>query len=166
MTPVFKDEMQFLAWGDGPAGPWIKLLLPDSDALEPFRGMTAAKKGMAGQRLAGVLVEISDQETPKEPEPAKPKGGELAKLAGILCADPEFQEWLFKQIPAWCVMGLFVLPAVPYPTEVERDGEIVARDVVRRLCGVDSRAELDHDEHAALLFHDHIRKPWAEFNAK
>lgn len=137
---TFQGEVQFLAWGDGPSGPWIKVLLPDSDDLSPFRGMTAAKKGMAGQRLMCVLVEIGDDETPKEAEAPAAKGGELAKLAGMMCADPEFREWLGART----------------------DDD--AAQMIREQCGINSRAELDHDAEAAGVFHEEIRRPWAEFN--
>ncbi len=69
------------------------------------------------------------------------KGGELARLAGILCNDPEFQAFLSVS------------------------GEEAAADAIRKLCGVTSRAELDHNEAAAAIFHAEIRKPWLERNA-
>jgi hypothetical protein len=156
MNTTYQGESQFLAWGDGPAGPWIKLLLPESDDLEPFRGMTAAKKTMAGQRLAIVIVEIDDQELPKTPPPIEAdketaKGGELAKLAGRLCADPKFQEWVIEH-----------LATMKPPRGEDRlpPGESAAI-IVRRVCGIASRAELDHNEDAAVIFHERIRKPWA-----
>lgn len=69
----------------------------------------------------------------------KPKGGELAKLAGILCADPKFQDW------------------------ISATSEEDAATELRARCGVTSRAELDHNAKAATIFHEHIRKPWQEF---
>jgi hypothetical protein len=72
-----------------------------------------------------------------EPEAPKPKGGELAKLAGILCADSGFQGWL----------GV--------------ESEEGAAALLRSECGVDSRAELDHNAAAAAIFHQKFRKPWA-----
>lgn len=148
MEPTFQGETQFLAWGDGPSGPWVKLLLPESDDLAPFRGMTSAKKGMAGQRLACVLVEIGDDEQPVLPEPLK--GGALAKLAGQFCGERTFQDWL----------------ATIYTEQVEKysantiDDEAIAAKVVRELCGVKSRAELDHNAEAARKFQEFIRKPY------
>ena len=155
MTPAFKDEVQFLAWGDGPSGPWIKVLLPSSDDLEPFRGMTSAKKGMAGQRMACVLVEITDDEQPAPAtdativeaakEAVKAKGGELAKLAGILCADEEFQLWFVERY------------GNKSPTAEVSEATVTER--LRYHCGVKSRAELDHNLDAAAKFHQ-IRKAW------
>ena len=82
---------------------------------------------------------------PNKEQEEKPKGGELAKLAGILCAEPTFWEFL-----------------------LERHGSLVqdaheAAKVVRRICRVDSRADLDHDQEAAHTFHELIRKPYVEW---
>lgn len=79
-----------------------------------------------------------------------PKGGELARLAGIFCSDPEFQLWLEERCedtPAAAAGEL---------------GEERAAVIVRHLCGVQSRAELDSNPKAAVTFHEQIRKPWAE----
>ena len=63
-------------------------------------------------------------------EPDKPKGGELARLAGIWCNEPEFVVWLNSRglngyDPAQCI---------------------------REMCGVSSRADLDHNPVAAEKF--------------
>ena len=64
------------------------------------------------------------------PTPDRPKGGELAKWAGILCNDEEFQKWI----------GI-------------RDAK-AAREKILTQCGVHSRADLDHDRDAALIFRE------------
>ena len=69
----------------------------------------------------------------------KPKGGLLARLAGQLCAEEKFQSWM-------CV-----------------ETEAGAAKLVREICVVDSRAELDHNEMAAERFHTQIRKPYVEW---
>jgi hypothetical protein len=56
------------------------------------------------------------------------KGGPIAKKAGILCAKPLF--WTFLKVRT----------------------EEAATNVLRRECGVQSRAELDHNEAAAKAF--------------
>lgn len=78
------------------------------------------------------------------------KGGELAKLAGRLCADPAFQDWLVRR--EW---------AGPVP-DAEGRGEERAAMIVRDACGITSRAELDHNPKAAEIFHARIRRPWSE----
>uniref|UniRef100_UPI0033409891 hypothetical protein n=1 Tax=Castellaniella defragrans TaxID=75697 RepID=UPI0033409891 len=64
----------------------------------------------------------------------KPKGGDLARLAGQLCQSPEFQRWC----------GV--------------ESADAAAEFIRKTCGVDSRADLDHDLEAAARFHERVRK--------
>jgi hypothetical protein len=80
------------------------------------------------------------------------KGGELSKLAGILCNDPDFLPWLERRMPPE------KLPAALGGEE----GAERAAVIVRHLCGVKSRAELDHNSKAAVIFHEQIRRPWSE----
>lgn len=103
---------------------------------------------------------VADFEQPKPETDAKiveaaterAKGGELAKLAGILCADPTFQEWLSERRPAeWFACGTTF------------EGEEIAAAVVRYLCVIPSRAELDHNAEAAERFHRLIRIPYNAF---
>lgn len=84
-------------------------------------------------------------------EEAGLKGGELARLAGILCGDVEFQAWIEARHPQ-------VAEGAPFETA----GPDLAAHIVRSLCQVQSRAELDHDKAAAARFHELIRKPWSE----
>lgn len=46
--------------------------------------------------------------------------------------------------------------------ELDDDAERAAV-ILRHVCGITSRAELDHKAAAAAIFHERIRKPW---NAK
>lgn len=71
-------------------------------------------------------------------EEEKPKGGALAKLAGILCKDPMFLAF--------------------YGFDDEADAEYH----VRFVCGIESRAELDHNTEAAATFHRKFRIPFTE----
>ena len=85
-----------------------------------------------------------------EPEPIpeaqleveKPKGGNLARLAGTLCKNPAFQEMLNAS-----------------------DDESAAQ-IVREVCGIESRSELDHDDAAAEIFHERFRKPFLEMDVR
>lgn len=69
----------------------------------------------------------------------KPKGGELARLAGQLCQNPQFQEWC------------------------EVESADAAAEWVRRTCGIESRSELDHDTGAANKFHQLVRLPFLDW---
>ena len=118
-------------------GPTITLALHDIDELNRVQGMD-------GKRYMLALVEIGDDEQPV-PSAAileKPKGGALAKLAGMWCSDPEFWRWASTR------MDLPVSNA---------NG---AAAFIRLNCGVDSRAELDSNDEAADLFQKHIRGPY------
>jgi hypothetical protein len=65
-------------------------------------------------------------------EPERPKGGPMAKDAAIICGTAEFQR--FAAHRGW-----------------ERS-EQGAAHLVHEVCGVDSRAYLDHDKAAAKQF--------------
>lgn len=75
------------------------------------------------------------------PSGDKPKGGELARLAGQLCQNPEFQAFVPEQAESL-------------------SGEDNAAAWIRKVCEVTSRADLDHNPEAATRFHDLVRKPF------
>ena len=104
--------------------------------IEPRHARDAfALFGMPGAPVALAALKVGTE----IPEPAKPKGGELARLAGRLCAVPKFQEWI-KAIS----------------TED-------AAEMIRYICDIKSRSELDNNTAAASRFHGRIRKPWAVY---
>ena len=69
----------------------------------------------------------------------KPKGGELAKWAGIMSNDPVFWEWLDQS-------------GYAFPFGLAANSLVRATWLIRNECGVDSRAELDHNPEAAKIF--------------
>ncbi len=71
-------------------------------------------------------------------QPDKPSGGPLARLAGQLCTNPAFREWL------------------------NLANENQAADHIRMMCSIASLAELDHEPQSAKLFHERIRRPFVE----
>lgn len=160
MTPTFSGELMLAGWGETHnGGAKLTFWLPDAGDLDVFRGLTVRKGNTAGQRFMAVLVEVDDQEQPKPSaetdaavmEKAKDavKGGELAKLAGILCSDPEFRMWFADR-------GWTKCQSDPLGQRVDEESITAA---LRYRCGVTSRAELDHNPDAAQKFHV-IRKAW------
>jgi hypothetical protein len=160
MTPAFQGELQLASWSESAnGGAKVVFWLADADDLDVFKAMTVRKGNRAGQRFAAVLVEIGDDERPVEPQgevaaaadaqlarlagdttaKADLKGGALAKLAGRWCQSPEFREW----------------------ADVADADE--AAEYIRAMCGVESRAELDHNPEAAAAFHKYIRQPYADW---
>lgn len=69
-------------------------------------------------------------------EPEKVKGGKLAQRAGILCTEGGFRRFLADRANRPHIMN-----------------ETEATSAVYEICGVTSRAHLDHDEEAARAFH-------------
>ncbi len=138
-VPVaFQGEVMLAGWSQTHnGGAKVTFWLSDEDDLAAFKAMTVAKGKSAGQRLAVVAVEIGDDEQPK-PQPEQPKGGELAKLAGMFCQSVQFWEFC------------------------RADDADEARDWILRVCGVQSRRDLDHNPTAAKIFHERIRKPYME----
>jgi hypothetical protein len=144
--PTYQEEVQFVAYSDSSRnGARVTFRLPDRDLLEHFIGQD-------GKRFMMVLVEIGADEQPVEPAPvARPRGGRLAKEAGIMCANKAFH----RQVEAF------------FPTQwgkamLDCDGDPVAAaaHVIRKVCGVLSRADLDHSADAADNFQRCFRKRW------
>jgi hypothetical protein len=77
--------------------------------------------------------------------------GGLTQLAGRWCKEPIFQGWLAENFePEWA-------SSTPLP-----DAEHAAA-IVRRICKIESRRELDTNPDAALRFEGYIRKPFREY---
>ena len=154
INPTFTGEMQLAGWSETHNGGCkVTFWLPDATELDAFRALTVRKGNTAGHRFMAALVEVGDDEQPVQPEPAAPeapKGGMLAKLAGMLCDQPEF--WAFLN---WCDAN---------GGQVIQNAEDAA-NLVRDVCGVASRAELDHNETAAQAFHQKIRLPYVRWQA-
>lgn len=76
----------------------------------------------------------------------KPKGGQLAKLAGMWCDEPKFWDWI-NTLDGWIL--------------IEDENE--AKCYVYEKCEIGSRAELDNNPEAAEKFHNLIRIPYSEY---
>lgn len=136
MTPTFQGEVQFRRWSDSSTqGVQVTFALPDSDALDPL-------KGMEGKRFMAVLVQIGDDEQPVQPTPRKDTRGPLCKEACDYCAMPSFWEWLIAE-------------------RGEADSsEPEAKQWILRLCDIKSRKELDTDRQAGADFVSLVRAPF------
>lgn len=97
--------------------------------------------------LARITPEAAQAEVSKEFQTERSKGGQLCKLAAIWCADEEFHNFLAATMK-W---------AKAYSEPIT---SVVAANIIRETCGIASRADLDHDERAALIFHRDFRLPY------
>jgi len=160
---VFIGEMQLAGWQDSHnGGSKVTLWLPDAEALECFRDLTARKGKMAGQRLAVVMMEVLDDEsfgsTPAAPKASEPVGraqpvvepsGPACAWLVIRCREPVFQTWLAHIYPALWLKHDF------------QNAEPRARKVVLDLLQVNSRKDVDGDELALRRF-NHLRVAYAK----
>ena len=139
ITPSFQGEIQLRRWSESSTqGVQVTFALADTDDLGRFRGLE-------GKRFMAVLVQLGDDEQPVPPEPAKPapreRMGDLAWRAVQWCKEPEFIDFLNRQEP-----GI--------------DSEHDAAAYIKRVCGVQSRKELDTNPAARSLFNGRIRGPY------
>lgn len=95
----------------------LKLVIHPNDIPE------AVLRDFVGQRYMVSLVRMNDEDEPV-PSADLAEGLKAVKVAGALCSDGRFQEWLFNNGD---------IPAI---------NETLAVDFVRKFCGVKSRAEL------------------------
>lgn len=114
--------------------------LSDVRELDRFKDLTLAKKGMAGQRLAAVMMQYEDDAEPA-PVVEKAKPGMLCIMACTFCADPMFMRW------------------------IEATNENEAKQYILNICGIASRKELDSQPSAAKRFHAQIREPYMAWRA-
>ncbi|CAB3857114.1 hypothetical protein LMG3410_02086 [Achromobacter aegrifaciens] len=77
------------------------------------------------------------------------KGGARARAAEQLCRNTRFQDWVVARVGA-----------APQGVTAKQHATQFVRDV----CGVTSRAELDHNAKAASLFYLAIRKPFIKWS--
>ncbi|NOV25913.1 hypothetical protein E5S69_20640 [Cupriavidus necator] len=148
IRPTFAGEMQLAGWSETHNGGCkVTFWLPDATDLDAFRALTVRKGNTAGHRFMAALVEVGDDEQPVQQPAAKehaPVGGALAKLAGMWCSDPDFWAFLSARTPS---------------TAPVADAEAAAQ-VIRDVCQIESRAELDHIPESAEMFHAEIRLPF------
>jgi len=119
--------------------------------IEPRNAAAAlALFGMPGTPMAIAALQVGYaavgepiiKSYPEKDNSEKPKGGPLAKLAGIWCNDPEFWKWLETDPDNACHSA---------------QG---AAHCLYAICGIESRVELDNDPAAAERFHRLIRGPY------
>jgi hypothetical protein len=179
---LFNGEVQLAGWIEShTAGAKVTFWLSNPSDLDAFRSLTTRKGNVSGQRLAMALVEIKDEEnehacnddiapilnaitigdddlygTPAPHTPIDdvaeingkdhhPGGGKLSNLAAMFGNQPDFYRFILNQ----------------FGEDVRTSAEAAA--FIRHVCGVKSRAEIDHNKEAEKLFHEKIRKPYMNF---
>ena len=169
---AYLGEAQLLGWSESHnSGAKLTLALPEPSDLVPFRTMTVKKGKQAGQIIACLMVEINDNEdclaalqrglnsglpmsmrAPKAEEP--PAIGPMCRLAAQWCKRADFQDWVYEtHRDAWD--GITDVPL----SGIENLDEHAAK-VIRHVCGVESRKELDANLEARAKFNREFRLPF------
>lgn len=151
------------AWYRGPswserAGARVTFELHDDLDLSYFKGMKTADVEDNGEELALAIVQIDESTgmpidqnkrtlalTAEQRKKAGLKGGPKSKRVARMCEESEFVTWFSRQ---------FRLPVPTHPDTVAAK--------VREICGIQSRAMLDHDESAWALWMERIEGPFVK----
>jgi hypothetical protein len=174
--PTKDLELWLLGWSESHSGGCKVTFQVSEEDLAYFKNATIRKGKTAGQRYAAVLVQLNDDETPdpQSVEPTKPAPelppppaeapvpaphkafpGGFTGLAVRWCQDEEFRDWLldnfsdkYEQAVKTCNPKL-----ASFPIDV-------AATVVRGVCGVHTRTDLNTNQTAGLMFDSFIRGPY------
>lgn len=146
-------EAMLLGWSETHnGGAKITLQLADIGDLEPFKRMTIKKGKIAGQLLTCVVVETDGNGDPVPQDAPEPKRGRHGKfpdgLCGLAvrwCEDPDFFRWLRAEFPNIAKNTLPPNAAV----------------LLKSVCGISSRKELDADTPGRATFIKYIKEPYA-----
>lgn len=162
---TIQADVMLLGWSETHnGGAKITLQLADVAELEPFKKMTLAKGKIAGQLLTAVFVEVDGNGQPVAPEPeapaAKKRGGGkfplgYCGLAVTWCGEPSFLHWISEYYPLWWREYIKVVGTAPQ--------DVAAAWMVKKVCGIASRKELDTNDHARAIFESEIREPYMAF---
>ncbi len=113
--------------------------------IEPIHAQDAFKLFAAPGTQAAIAALKAGTYVEQQATPEKPKGGELARLAGIWCNEPKFWRWI----------------RIADGADVDNDMQAAAW--LREVCEVESRAELDNEDRAAMRFQELIRLPYMDY---
>lgn len=142
LKPYFATivEVQLKDYGENAnSGCWVSFRLPMPEDLEIFRGQDrTGRNARTGKRYTLMLIELNDQEEYVEQRDER-KPMKLSQQAGALCHDVQFR--------AWCERTY----GEPCPDDQ------AAAQIIRDVCGVESRAHLDVNQDAANLFRELLR---------
>ena len=143
---------------------WLKVFMPDEELLnvllsrfsdEDFKG----NKKSGGRLMKLVLLEYDDlDETPPEYEESRP-ALKPSQVAAIICKDDFFAPYC----RAFMKEVLKQMRDEEYFKNTNMTQEEKNALVVRYVCSINSRSELDDNTTAQHQFHEYIRKPFKAF---
>lgn len=143
LKPYFATivECQLKDFGESAnAGCWVSFRLPSPEDLELYRGQDrSGRNARTGKRYTLMLIAINDDEEHMHAEQPGDRPRKLSSIAGALCNDQNFRVWAARTY------------GNPFP-----DADAAAQ-LIRDLCGVESRAHLDSNAEAANLFREILK---------
>ncbi len=113
--------------------------------IEPIHAQDAFKLFAAPGTQAAIAALKAGAYIEQQATQEKPRGGKLARLAGIWCNEPKFWRWVNAS-------GFTAI-----------DNDMQAAAYIRSVCEVESRAELDNNDRAAMRFQELIRLPYMAY---
>jgi len=151
--PAIEAELMLLNWSVTANGGAKLIFAISEEDLEPFRSLTRKDGKHPGQRLQAVFVVLNADETPAPRRVVGPR----CLLAGRWCREETFQEFLSATWPTLWTDAINTLDGGEYIRKDE-----AAAMVLRRVCEVNTRYELDEKPEAGRLFDLYIRGPYSE----
>lgn len=173
---IIKDDGILAAWSrrtessKGTTDAWIKFYLPDEALLDAILARYNEDDFRGACKTGGAIIEITLHEyddlehTPPQFEETKP-AIKVSNIAALICQDPLFPDYcknfLDDYLQNMKKEKIFVGNPGDFKDIEQILNENMAR-VIRYICSIKSRAELDTNENARHLFSTVIDKP---FNA-
>jgi hypothetical protein len=149
----YNDEVMLKGWSDGTTGWKLTLWIhANDDGLHPF--MDSQK----GTTYGLVMVELDDdnvainqkkRDRVEAAKDARKHGYRLSSYAAMLCREPQFMQWLNTG---------------PHDEIFESEEQVATW--MRNLLSIESRADLDHSEAKAQMFHEEVRKPYSKWSGE
>jgi hypothetical protein len=152
------DEVLFLGshWSDT-AGPIVVFELDSPETLLEYRALRVTEENSTGDTRLLTVFQVGDddvlvnQELAARDDPPPLKGGPKSRHAGRLCREPDFQEFVRAVTKRHTLNE-------DYKTE-----ETHAAVFVRQKCGIESRAELDHNPEALEKYKILVEGPYIRY---
>lgn len=152
MKPIKILEVQLAGWTKSDShgrAPSVTFFLQDDEDAEFFAAYTAAK-GRGKNHVAGQIfdcaISISDQDDQSQEmvkQTTKRSNSGLSFWAVMRCKEPQFHRFL--------------------NIADDLNAENHARDMILRVCRIESRSELDTNKEAADIFHEQFRRPFLDW---
>ena len=145
-------EAYFAGWSvTNSDGARVTFDLQTSEDFDFFRELPALCDTTEGIEWEAVMVEVGDDgqavDQKRREQVESMKGGVQCKRAALLCTDRNFR--------LWCGTQKMTLGRAATQDE--------AAQMIRDVCRIASRAELDHDDSAAERFRRWITLPYAKW---